>query len=143
MLNQIIEGELHQYDEPDWQPLYDVIGVHLADWFMWMCEIELDDGVRVHAYKHIATRRYFHLGVDGRCFVYAPGGGLEAPSSYREISRREAIDLVFKTWEALFPGPEDEDRLALKRARRAAGGRAGTRRGSRPPQAPAGTGEAA
>ena len=77
-----IAGEMCQFDEPDWQPLHDIVGVKLADWFMWMCEIELEDGVRVHAYKHITTRCYFHLGADGRAFAYIPSG------RYREIDRR-------------------------------------------------------
>ena len=109
-----------QYDTPDWQPLYDIVGVHLADWFMWMHEVELDDGSRVHAYKHIVTRRYFHMGVDGRAFVYVPRTRLSAPGNYREIDRLDAIDLVFLTWEELAPRPEEADRVALQRARQAA-----------------------
>ena len=110
-----IAGELYQYDEPDWQPLYDLIGVDLADWFMWMHEIELEDGVRVHAYKHIDTRRYFHLGVDGRAFVYLWRGG-----GYQQIDRREVIDLVFARWQELC-AEEHHDRIraGLRRARRA------------------------
>ncbi len=112
--DQDIAGEVCQYDEPDWQPLYDLVGVHLADWFMWMFEIELDDGAHVHAYKHITTRCYFHLAEDGRAFVYLRGGG------YREIDRRHAIDLVFDGWEELASGPEEDDVTALERAREAA-----------------------
>ena len=126
-----IAGEMWQYDEPDWQPLYDIVGVHLADWFMWMHEVELEDGHRVHAYKHIATRRYFHLAMDGRAFVYVPGARLSAPGTYREIDRLDAIDLVFLACEELVPGPDDDDRAALKRARRAAGAKARTSRGTR------------
>ena len=111
---QDIAGDVCQYEEPDWQPLYDLVGVHLADWFMWMFEIELDDGGRVHAYKHITTRCYFHQAVDGRSFVYLRGGG------YREIDRRHAIDLVFAEWEELSPAPDEDDVTALERARDAA-----------------------
>lgn len=112
--NHEIRGEVHQYDEPDWQALYDLVGVELADWFMWMCEVELDDGVRMHAYKHIATRRYFHLAVDGRAFVYL------RRSIYREIDRRQAIDLVFERWQEMCADDErDATRAALRRARRA------------------------
>ncbi|HEV2775008.1 MAG TPA: hypothetical protein VGV90_05400 [Solirubrobacteraceae bacterium] len=117
---QDIAGELCQYVEPNWQPLYDIAGVHLADWFMWMHEVELEDGHRAHAYKHIATRRYFHLGVDGRAFVYVPGARLSSPGTYREIDRLDAIDLVFLTWEELAPRPDEADRAALRRARHAA-----------------------
>lgn len=112
-------GEMCQFDEPDWQPLYDIVGVKLADWFMWMCEIDLEDGAAVHAYKHITTRCYFHLCIDGRAFEYVPSG------RYREIDRREAIDVVFDSWEELATGPDDKDRVALIEARGAAGARPG------------------
>jgi hypothetical protein len=109
-------GEVLQCETPDWQPLYGIVGFELADWFMWMFEIELDDGARVHAYKHIATRRYFHLAKDGRAFVYLPRG------DYREIDRLRIIDAVFEKWEDLLPEPEDPEavRAALARARAAA-----------------------
>jgi hypothetical protein len=102
-----------QYDRPDWGPLEDLIGFELADWFMWMCEFELEDGVPLHAYKHIATRRYFHLATDGRAFAYTADG------RYREIRRRDAIDLAFEKWDVLRPEPEDPDavRAALRHAR--------------------------
>jgi hypothetical protein len=79
-------------DEPNWQPLVDLIGTNLADWFISMFDIELDDEVRVHAYKHIATRRYFHLAEDGRAFVYAGN------ERYREIRPRHAIYEAFAGW---------------------------------------------
>jgi hypothetical protein len=96
-----VSGELVQYDVPDWQPLYGLIGIELADWFMWMHEIELADGARVHAYKHISTRRYFHLAHDGRAFAYTRRG------RYAEIGRSWAIHLVFDGWEELASWPED------------------------------------
>ena len=58
-------GELSQYDRPNWDPLIDLVGVHLVRWFMWMHEFEVD-GTPAHAYKHVATRRYLHVGEDGR-----------------------------------------------------------------------------
>ena len=110
-----IRGEPCRYDdEPDWQPLYDVVGVELAHWFMWMGGIELEDGGYVHPYKHRATRRYLHLAEDGRAFAYVPRG------RYREIPRREAIELAFERWEEVVPTPDEEDSIALQRARRAA-----------------------
>ena len=111
-----ISGTLVQYDSPRWEPLYDLVGVDLADWFMWMHEIELADRSRVHAYKHIATRRYFHLAEDGRAFAYTRGGRCT------EIRPRHAIDAVFDGWEQLRPEPEDPAavRDALRRARMAA-----------------------
>jgi hypothetical protein len=34
----------------------------------------MEDGRRLHAYKHIDTRRYVHLCEDGTAFVYTPPG---------------------------------------------------------------------
>jgi hypothetical protein len=114
-----LAGDLVQYDIPDWRPLYDIIGVELADWFMWMHEIELADGARVHAYKHISTRCYFHLAHDGRAFAYTRGG------RYAELARSWAIHLVFDGWEDLASWPEDpaeaeQSRAALQAAIRRA-----------------------
>ena len=100
-------------ERPVWQPLLDLIGVQLVEWFMWMFEIELADGTRVHAYKHVSTRRYFHLGEDGRAFAY------RSEDRYAEISPHEAIDEAFTGWEGLLPQPSDPEvvRAALRRAR--------------------------
>lgn len=35
-----------------------------------MFEVELESGLRLHAYKHRETRRYLHLDKEGRAFVY-------------------------------------------------------------------------
>lgn len=114
-----IWGELGQCEEPEWRPLIDIVGVELAAWFMWMCEIELDDETRVHAYKHICTRRYFHLSVDGRAYAYVPR------HRYREIDRRQAIDIAFECWKELCPKVEHDGlRAGLRRARRAETARA-------------------
>ena len=88
-LQAVIAGELRQYDEPNWQPLLDLIGLELVDWFMWMHEIELEDSSRIHAYKHTATRRYFHIAEDGRTFLYA------GRDRYREIDRHQAFAEAF------------------------------------------------
>lgn len=114
--DRVISGEVSQYKEPDWEPLRELIGMELADWFMWMFEIQLADGATVHAYKHITTRCYFHLARDGRAFVYLPG------REYLEIDPRRAIDLVFDDWESVTHGSHDPVavRAALGRARRAA-----------------------
>jgi hypothetical protein len=41
---------------------------------MWMFEIELADGVIVHAPQAHRHAPLLHLAVDGRVFVYMPGG---------------------------------------------------------------------
>jgi hypothetical protein len=108
-----IHGHLGHRDRPFWQPLEDLVGIDLADWFMWMSDIELEDETFLHAYKHIATRRYLHLHEDGRAFMYA---GL---NRYREIHPRDAIDEAFTNWEAsLLPSDDPaEIRTALEVAR--------------------------
>ena len=109
-------GTVAQYDEPEWAPLESLVGLFLAGWFMWMHEIRLDDGAAVHAYKHIATRRYMHLAEDGRAFVYCSGG------AYCEITPHRAIALAFAGWESLSCEPDDpeEIRAALRCAMDAA-----------------------
>lgn len=99
---------------PNWRPLRDIVGFKLADWFMAMFDVRLDDGVVVHAYKHYETRRYFHLAEDGRAFVFVSARS-EEEGRYQEISRAEAIAIAFENWEQLGPprGDADEQRLLL------------------------------
>jgi hypothetical protein len=86
------KGKTLGSDKPDWQPLIDL----LVDDFMWMFEVELSDGTRLHAYKHQWTRRYIHLTPDGRAFAYEWRGDVEGdePAWYREVDPREQLDLV-------------------------------------------------
>ncbi len=77
---------------PEWQPLRDLVGPYLADWFMWMYEIQLTDGTRVHAYKHIDTRQYLHLSEDGRAFFFEPS------KWYRRVERGYAVSVVLSYW---------------------------------------------
>jgi hypothetical protein len=114
--SRVLAAELSQCDVPNWLPLEDLVGIDLSDWFMWMGELTLGDGTAIHLYKHIATRRYFHLSEDGRAFIYTRDG------RYREIARTGAIDEAFDGWEDLLPQPEDPAavELQLKRAREAA-----------------------
>jgi hypothetical protein len=96
-----IRGIARRSDAPEWRPLVDLIGTELAEWFMWMFDLALAEGARVHAYKHVATRRYLHLAEDGRAFVY------EGDERYREILPRRAIHMAFAGWESLSPEPGD------------------------------------
>ncbi len=56
-------------EEPAWEPLLELAPEDIDD-FMWMGEVELTDGGRVQMYKHYWTRRYIHLDLGGRCFVW-------------------------------------------------------------------------
>ena len=67
-------GEMVQYETPNWDPLMEVVGPRVIGDFMWMHEVKLTDGRAVHAYKHIDTRRYIHLDEEGNAFVYTDSG---------------------------------------------------------------------
>jgi 1,4-alpha-glucan branching enzyme len=110
---QTFAGELVQYEKPQWDPLIDFVGPHLVRWFMWMHEFAVD-GVRAHAYKHCATRRYLHIAEDGRVFGCVPR------YRYRVLERAEALEDVFSGWEETIPEPDEPARAALERLRRAA-----------------------
>jgi hypothetical protein len=105
-------AELVQSERPVWEPLIELVGLEIVGGFMWMSELELDDGVEVHAYKSIATRRYLHLAVDGRAFAYRA-------RFYEEISLLEALEEAFANWETTFPLPRDPEavRALLERHR--------------------------
>lgn len=87
----LITGEMIQGDRPDWEPLTHA----LLGWFMWMFEVELADGRKVHAYKHIISRDYLHLTHDGRAFVFRP------EHSYAEVDLEEAVSGLFARWSSL------------------------------------------
>ena len=88
-----ISGEIHQFDRPEWAPLVALVGEDVAEDFMWMHEVELVDGRRVHAFKHRETRRYFHLLHDGGAFAYTPGGLYEPIEP--EDAIREVLDVPY------------------------------------------------
>jgi len=81
-------------DGPVWEPLLDFAPNHIGD-FMWMFEVELEDGRRLQAYKHWWTRQYLHLSAAGRVFVY------EEPQLYREANPRWLLQLVLPSGEQL------------------------------------------
>lgn len=69
-------GFVVQYEEAVWQPLVEAVGERIAGGFMWMHEEALDDGSRLHAYKHVHTRSYLYLTLDGRAFQPSSCGRL-------------------------------------------------------------------
>lgn len=78
-----------QGERPDWEPLRAIVA-SIVDDFMWMFEVELEDGRRLQAYKHYWTRRYLHLDDDGRAFVFTRA------DDYLEVSPIWALDEVLK-----------------------------------------------
>src|SRR4051794_26496016 len=97
----VLHGEVAQARTPDWDPLLDATGPDLAGHFMWMFAVELEDGRRVHAYKHTATRNYLHLSDTGEAFQYVPIG------LYRPVELADLLEAALcDWWETLDATPE-------------------------------------
>lgn len=64
------------------------------DDFMWMFEVELEDGAPVQAYKHWWTRRYLHLDFAGRAFVFTED------NLYEEVDPGELVAAVLNGRES-------------------------------------------
>jgi len=64
--------------------------------FMWMHEEELEDGTRLHAYKHWETRRYLHLDHGGRAFVFIWDEARDAdePGEYEEVDPQWLLEVA-------------------------------------------------
>jgi len=69
-------GEVVSWDQPNWDPLLGLARIYVNE-FMWMYEAELENGVRLHAYKHYWTRRYLFLDGDGQAWLYREDGRYE------------------------------------------------------------------
>jgi hypothetical protein len=95
--DRVVHGKsTGQYDKPEWGPLLELAPDHI-DEFMWMCEIELESGLRLHNYKHIETRKNLHLDQEGRAFVYLWSDETcgEDPG-YREVDPRQIVREVLR-----------------------------------------------
>jgi hypothetical protein len=89
------KGQVLQFDHPVWEPLIALAPSHVEE-FMWMHEEELEDGTRLHAYKHWETRRYLHLDHGGRAFVFTwdESRDIEDPSEYEEVEPHWLLEIV-------------------------------------------------
>jgi hypothetical protein len=101
------KGEVTQSETPEWEPLLKAVGRYATCDFMWMHEVELTDGTKLHAYKHIDTRRYVHLAADGAAFEFV------SPNRYRPVDTAHAFYAAFATLGRL---GVPEDQLAVTRA---------------------------
>lgn len=91
-------------DSPTWEPLLELAPDHIED-FMWMFDVELDGGLRLHAYKHRWTRRYIHLADDGRTFAFlADWENLDDEGVYREVCPECQLRLVLAGAERMKMG---------------------------------------
>ncbi|MGV1046910.1 MAG: hypothetical protein ACOYD4_00085 [Solirubrobacterales bacterium] len=91
-----IQGRMtRNYERPEWGPLIELAPDHVGD-FMWMFEVELENGVALHAYKHWETRRYLHLDHGGRAFVYLWNEDLTADDDgrYEQVDPDWLLGLV-------------------------------------------------
>lgn len=96
--DRIVRGEMtKQYDSPVWEPLLELAPDDIDD-FMWMFEVELESGLRLHAYKHRETRKYLHLDKEGRAFAYIPAKVYrdDEPASYREVDPSRILREVLR-----------------------------------------------
>jgi hypothetical protein len=88
----IVSGAICRVERPDWTSLEDLVRDLLVAQFMWMFEVELEDGARMDAYKHRMTRRYLYLAEDGRAFECVSGG------RYREVDPFMALAGACEEW---------------------------------------------
>ena len=79
----LVMGTVSDRREPVWDPLEFMVGSRARE-FMWMFEVEMEDGTAVQAYKHVFPRKYLHLGSDGRSFEFRSFGG-DGPSGYEQV----------------------------------------------------------
>lgn len=109
-----IVGHMTQFSMPNWAPLGQVMDEELMGAFMWMFEVAMGDGTRLHAYKHRMTRRYVHLDEQGRAFTYC------GEDRYRRLPLADALELALEGWQVLHSSPEEVKAAwaAIQRARR-------------------------
>lgn len=101
-LEEVLKGTTLQGEDADWRPLQNVISYHACDEFMWMFEVELEDGTRLHAYKHHRNRRYLHLSARGEAFTYVwraddDDFDPDAPGEYRRVLLHRMLAAVLGT----------------------------------------------
>ena len=96
--DRVVRGVMTgRHDKHEWEPLLELAAEHVDD-FMWMFEVELESGLRLHAYKHWETRKYLHLDEEGRAFVYIWPDEFDPdePGSYREVDPQRILREVLR-----------------------------------------------
>jgi hypothetical protein len=76
---------------------------------MWMDGSRLEGGLRLHAYKHIETRRYLYLTEGGPAFRCAPCG------SFVPVRLDYALQSALCSWWFL-AGWDEDDATAIRDA---------------------------
>ncbi len=96
-----LTGKMLHSETPRWQPLINLVG-NQVEHFMWMFEVELEDGRHLHAYKHWWTRRYIHLTPEGCAFVYLHReGDRDDPGLYRQVDVYSQLQRVLPSGKQL------------------------------------------
>jgi hypothetical protein len=115
MPKRLITGRVVNYEEPDWKPLERFASPYLMSSFMWMFEVATRLGERFHAYKHIDTRGYAHIDINGNGLAYVPG-----EDRYARYPAWALLRAVLRPWwEELQASPEEIAlaQIAIERAR--------------------------
>jgi hypothetical protein len=98
-------GEWRATEEPDWGPLERLLPMGLCGPFMWMGEVELEDGRRLRIYKHSFSRRYLHLDEESGPYRYVE------PDRYVRLRHYDAVELVFTPTWLLYEARDGDDDL--------------------------------
>jgi hypothetical protein len=111
----LITGRVVNYEDPDWEPLARLASPYLMSSFMWMHELATRRGERFHAYKHIETRCYVHIDIEGKGLAYDPD-----LDRYERFPAWVLLQAALRPWwEELNASPEEVAlcRVAIERAR--------------------------
>jgi hypothetical protein len=101
----ILEGWIRHPAGPDWAPLERFLPLELCAPFMFMHEVDVDESIRVRAYKHSDTRRYLLLDDLARPYESLDHG------RYRRMRHYDAIEQVFSVCWLLGHATDEEKRL--------------------------------
>ena len=92
--------------EPDWEPLEELLPADELPGFMWMGAHEGPGGRKIQSYKHGITRGYLHLTLeDGRpqAWTYK---SLERTPTFRARETSDALEEHYRALEELEELPE-------------------------------------
>jgi len=99
----LITARVVNSENPDWRPLERLASPYLASHWMWMFEVATRRGERFHAYKHIETRCYIHIDINGNGLGYVP-----VDDRYRRYPAWVLLRSALRPWwQELQASPEE------------------------------------